>query len=250
MCLADLHVSPNQILFTVVIGLVLILLHHRSGMLLNQTFRDLRPEQPLKFVAFGHAFRCEAGNPLSQPPKSAAGTSYHAFYLTPPSRPYLPYYISGGAGRATRGLYRVHQFSKVELFAVCTGDIAESEALHDAMLAEQEAFFASLDLHFRTLDMPTEELGAPGVLKKHFIFGVERRKEKKNGFFRHASAKHFIHLFLPVPISTRKRIENMISRHGCRDVDRMARSVFDRFWSLANVRSLLAEKVSSLSLSL
>lgn len=58
----------------------LILLHHCAGMLLNQTFRDLRPGQPLKFVAFGHAFRCEAGNPLA--PTVAGTFQYLVLYLT------------------------------------------------------------------------------------------------------------------------------------------------------------------------
>ncbi|KAI9097881.1 hypothetical protein K1719_025652 [Acacia pycnantha] len=88
---------------------------------------------PLKYVAFSHCFRTEAG----------------------------------AAGAATRGLYRVHQFSKVEMFIFCRPE--ESEHYHEELITMEEDLFSSLGLHYKTLDMASEDLGAPA----HRKFDVE-----------------------------------------------------------------------------
>lgn len=84
---------------------------------------------PLKLVAFSHCFRTEAG----------------------------------AAGSATRGLYRVHQFSKLEMFVICKPE--DSDTLHEELISIEEELFSSLGLHFKTLDMPSEDLGAPAYRK-------------------------------------------------------------------------------------
>ncbi|XP_002733295.2 serine--tRNA ligase, mitochondrial-like, partial [Saccoglossus kowalevskii] len=63
-----------------------------------------------------------------------------------------------------RGLYRVHQFTKVEMFAVTRNNI-ESDQIHQQFLTIQKQLFSGLGLHFRVLDMPSEELGAPAYRK-------------------------------------------------------------------------------------
>ncbi len=57
-----------------------------------------------------------------------------------------------GAGAAGRGLYRLHQFSKVELFVVSTPE--QSEALLGELSAFEEALFTDLGLHFKVLVRP------------------------------------------------------------------------------------------------
>ncbi|KAJ8772083.1 hypothetical protein K2173_027260 [Erythroxylum novogranatense] len=84
---------------------------------------------PLKYVAFSHCFRTEAG----------------------------------AAGTATRGLYRVHQFSKVEMFIFCQPE--ESEFYHEELIKIEEDLFSSLGLHYKTLDMASVDLGAPAYRK-------------------------------------------------------------------------------------
>jgi seryl-tRNA synthetase len=54
---------------------------------------------------------------------------------------------AGGRGVETKGLYRVHQFSKVELFAVTTPD--QSEAMLEEFKSLQEEIFTELGLTFR-----------------------------------------------------------------------------------------------------
>lgn len=79
---------------------------------------------PLKLVALGRAFRAEAG----------------------------------ARGKENRGLYRVHQFSKVEFFVVSTPE--QSEQLLQELVQLQESILQGLELPLRTLHMSTEELGA------------------------------------------------------------------------------------------
>ncbi|XP_076464341.1 serine--tRNA ligase-like [Babylonia areolata] len=65
-----------------------------------------------------------------------------------------------------KGIYRVHQFTKVEMFGVTADeDGEESEGLLEELVRIERELFTSLGLHFRILDMPTEELGAPAYRK-------------------------------------------------------------------------------------
>ncbi|KAI9460566.1 seryl-tRNA synthetase [Lactarius psammicola] len=70
---------------------------------------------------------------------------------------------AGARGAETRGLYRVHQFTKLELFAVSKA--SQSEELMDEMRRVQTELFTGLGFPFRVLDMPTEELGASAYRK-------------------------------------------------------------------------------------
>ena len=65
---------------------------------------------------------------------------------------------AGAAGRDTRGLLRVHEFEKVELFAYCTPEQAD-EAQMD-ILARAEALLQALGLPYRVLDLCTGDLGS------------------------------------------------------------------------------------------
>merc|ERR1719235_1406605 len=92
---------------------------------------QILPEDQLamRLAAFGHCFRTEAG----------------------------------AAGAAGKGLYRVHQFSKVEMFVVGTPE--QSEALHQELLDIEVELFSELGLHFKVLDMASADLGAPAYRK-------------------------------------------------------------------------------------
>jgi len=101
-----------------------------AGMFMGETLIASK-ELPRRIAAFSHAFRTEAGS----------------------------------SGSENRGIYRLHQFSKVELFAVTRGDIEESNKVLEEIRQLEEDLFAELGLCFRVLDMPTEELGAPAYRK-------------------------------------------------------------------------------------
>ena len=70
---------------------------------------------------------------------------------------------AGAAGQFSKGLYRVHQFSKVEMFVVCTPE--ESDGHHERLRAIEEEIFTGLEIPFRVVDTCTGDLGAPAYRK-------------------------------------------------------------------------------------
>jgi seryl-tRNA synthetase len=98
-----------------------------GGMHRDKVVEEL--DLPIKYVGMSHCFRTEAGAP----------------------------------GRDTRGLYRVHQFTKVEMFAFCTPD--QSDALHLELLAIEEEVFQGLGLPYQVIDTCTGDLGGPAYRK-------------------------------------------------------------------------------------
>jgi seryl-tRNA synthetase len=86
---------------------------------------------PLKYAGISHCFRTEAG----------------------------------AAGRASKGLYRVHQFTKVEMFAFTAGTLEASGAMHRELLAIEEEIFTELGIPYRLLDICSGDLGGPAYRK-------------------------------------------------------------------------------------
>ncbi len=84
---------------------------------------------PKKYVALSHCFRKEAG----------------------------------AYGRTSKGLYRVHQFTKLEMFVYCKPE--ESEAMHQEILAIEKEICDGLNLHYRVIDIPAGDLGGPAYRK-------------------------------------------------------------------------------------
>lgn len=72
---------------------------------------------------------------------------------------------AGARGADTKGLYRVHEFTKVELFAWTAPDEAAARSVFDEMLDVQTEILASLGLYCRVLAMPAAELGASATRK-------------------------------------------------------------------------------------
>jgi seryl-tRNA synthetase len=98
---------------------------------------------------------------------------------------------AGAAGRDTRGLLRVHEFDKVELFAYCTPD--QAEAAHADILARAEGLLQALGLTYRVLDLCTGDLGtssARTVDLEVFSPGVDRWLEVSSvSWFRDFQAR-------------------------------------------------------------
>jgi seryl-tRNA synthetase len=70
---------------------------------------------------------------------------------------------AGAAGRESRGLYRVHQFTKVEMFVIARPE--DSEAIHAEILGIEEAIFQALEVPYRVIDVAAGDLGAPAYRK-------------------------------------------------------------------------------------
>jgi seryl-tRNA synthetase len=70
---------------------------------------------------------------------------------------------AGAAGRDTRGMFRVHQFNKVEMFVFT--EPGDSWAEHDRMVELEEAFLRKLGLPYRVVNVAAGDLGAPAAKK-------------------------------------------------------------------------------------
>jgi seryl-tRNA synthetase len=75
---------------------------------------------------------------------------------------------AGAAGKDTRGMFRVHQFNKVELFVYCEPSAARDE--HDRLLAIEEEIVGALGIPYRVVNVAAGDLGAPAA-KKYDIEG-------------------------------------------------------------------------------
>jgi seryl-tRNA synthetase len=70
---------------------------------------------------------------------------------------------AGAAGRDTRGIFRVHQFDKVEMFSFV--EPSESAAEHERLLAIEERILAELEIPYRVVNVAVGDLGAPAAKK-------------------------------------------------------------------------------------
>jgi seryl-tRNA synthetase len=70
---------------------------------------------------------------------------------------------AGAAGKDSRGIFRVHQFDKVEMFSFVEPSSGREE--HERILAIQEGILASLEIPYRVVDIPVGDLGAPAARK-------------------------------------------------------------------------------------
>ena len=84
---------------------------------------------PKKYVALSHCFRTEAG----------------------------------AYGRTSKGLYRVHQFGKLEMFIFCAPE--DSEKMHEELLAIEKEICDGLGFHYQVIDIATADLGGPAYRK-------------------------------------------------------------------------------------
>jgi seryl-tRNA synthetase len=98
-----------------------------GGMMADQT---VDAEQlPMRMVGISHCFRTEAG----------------------------------AAGRASKGLYRVHQFTKIEMFAFTLPE--QSDAMHEELRQAECNLFDALEIPYRVVDTATGDLGGPAYRK-------------------------------------------------------------------------------------
>jgi seryl-tRNA synthetase len=70
---------------------------------------------------------------------------------------------AGAAGRDTRGIFRVHQFDKVEMFSFVAP--SESKAEHERLLSIEEKILGELEIPYRVVNIAVGDLGAPAAKK-------------------------------------------------------------------------------------
>jgi seryl-tRNA synthetase len=72
---------------------------------------------------------------------------------------------AGAHGRATRGIYRVHQFTKVEMFGFTAPDLDASNAFLETVVGVEESLFRGLGIPYQVIDTCTGDLGGPAYRK-------------------------------------------------------------------------------------
>lgn len=75
------------------------------------------------------------------------------------------YRAEANSGGEQGGIYRVHYFDKVEMFAIVESTSGASDQMHEEFVSIQKALFSQLGVHFRIVDMPPHELGNPAYRK-------------------------------------------------------------------------------------
>jgi seryl-tRNA synthetase len=111
-------------------------------------------ELPLKFVAMSSCFRREAG----------------------------------AAGKDTYGLYRIHQFDKIEQVIICENSVQTSNKFHEEILANAEGVMKALELPYRVANVCTGDLGR-GQVKKYDIEAW--MPSRKNYCETHSASKFY-----------------------------------------------------------
>ena len=94
---------------------------------------------------------------------------------------------AGAAGKDTYGLYRIHQFDKVEQVVICPNNADESKKYHDEILANSEAVMQALGLSYRVVNVCSGDLGR-GQAKK---FDIEAWMPSRENYCETHSASKF-----------------------------------------------------------
>ncbi|MEK6853985.1 MAG: serine--tRNA ligase, partial [Nanoarchaeota archaeon] len=114
--------------------------HPIAAMLMNETLNE--SQLPLKFCGISNCFRREIGS----------------------------------HGIDTRGLFRVHQFSKVEMFAFCKPE--QSWQLHEELLKNAEDLLQQLKIPYRVVNVCTGDIGSVAAKK----YDIEAWSPRQNNF--------------------------------------------------------------------
>lgn len=85
---------------------------------------------------------------------------------------------AGSYGKDTHGLYRVHQFMKVEQFILCKEDDEESRAMHEELLNNSQELLQSMKLPYRVLNVCTGDMGQG----KYYMNDIETWMPSRNNY--------------------------------------------------------------------
>ncbi|HEX2971777.1 MAG TPA: serine--tRNA ligase, partial [Tepidisphaeraceae bacterium] len=94
---------------------------------------------------------------------------------------------AGTYGKDTAGLYRIHQFDKVEQVVLCRNDVEESKRWHEQITANAEAVLQKLNLPYRVVQVCTGDLGQGQAAK----YDIETWMPSRNGYGETHSSSRF-----------------------------------------------------------
>ena len=95
---------------------------------------------------------------------------------------------AGAAGKDTHGLYRIHQFEKVEQVVICKNDIEETNKLHEEIVDNSEAVLQALGLPYQVLEICTGDMGSG----KYRMYDLETYMPSRNGYCETHSASNLL----------------------------------------------------------
>lgn len=134
---------------------------------------------------------------------------------------------AGAYGKESTGLYRVHQFTKVELFVFCAPE--QSEALHAELLEFEESLFQTLDIPYQVLDNASADLGGPAYRK----YDIEGWMPFRDGYgeltstsnvtdyqarrlhikYKEGKKTHFVHMLNGTAVAIPRTIIALLENH-------------------------------------
>jgi seryl-tRNA synthetase len=133
---------------------------------------------------------------------------------------------AGAAGKDTRGMFRVHQFNKVELFVFC--DPSESSDAHERLLAIEEEILQALGLPYRVVNVAAGDLGAPAA-KKYDIEGWFPFQERYRELTSASNTTDFQARRLGIRHRVGSDLEPVHTLNGTATTDRTVLAILENF---------------------
>ena len=169
--------------------------HPMGAMFMNETLEE--KDLPIKFAGISACFRREIGS----------------------------------HGVDTRGLFRMHQFNKIEQFIFCKPE--DSWKLHEELLENAEEIFQKLELPYRIINICTGDIGTVAAKKYDLEAWMPREKEYKevvscsnctayqaarlNIRFKRGEEKEFVHTLNSTAIATSRALRAIIENYQNKD---------------------------------
>jgi seryl-tRNA synthetase len=133
---------------------------------------------------------------------------------------------AGAAGKDTRGMFRVHQFNKVELFSFVAPSASADE--HERLLTIEEEILEALELPYRVVNVAAGDLGAPAV-KKYDIEGWFPFQERYRELTSASNTTDFQARRLGIRHRTGNDLEPVHTLNGTAATDRAVLAILENF---------------------
>jgi seryl-tRNA synthetase len=133
---------------------------------------------------------------------------------------------AGAAGKDTRGMFRLHQFNKVELFAFC--EPAASDDEHERLLAIEEEILQALGVPYRVVNVAAGDLGAPAA-KKYDCEGWFPSQERYRELTSTSNTTDFQARRLGIRYRAGKNLEPVHTLNGTATTDRTVLAILENF---------------------
>jgi seryl-tRNA synthetase len=133
---------------------------------------------------------------------------------------------AGAAGKDTRGMFRVHQFNKVELFTYCAPSGSADE--HERLLAIEEEILQALEIPYRVVNVAAGDLGAPAA-KKYDCEGWFPTQERYRELTSTSNTTDFQARRLGIRHRDGKSLEPVHTLNGTAATDRAVLAILENF---------------------